>query len=85
MSYIKQLRANIAAEISRNDLTQTAVAELMDLPANALSGRMHGKIPFRFHELMLLAVILDVSLATLLVGVEEAFRESLQSEGENHE
>ena len=82
MSYIKQLRANISAEISRKDMTQTAVAELMELPANALSGRMRGKIPFRIHELMFLAVILDVPLMTLLKGVEEAFRESLSSEGE---
>lgn len=75
MSYISHLRSNIVAEISRNELTQTAVAKCMKLPANALSSRLHGKIPFRLPELLVLAELLDVPLEKLLNGVETAYRE----------
>lgn len=75
MSYISQLRSNIVAQISRNELTQTAVAGCMELPANALSSRLHGKIPFRLSELLALSELLDVPLEQLLNGVEAAYRE----------
>lgn len=47
----------------------------MKLPANALSSRLHGKIPFRLPELLVLAELLDVPLEKLLNGVETAYRE----------
>jgi transcriptional regulator with XRE-family HTH domain len=75
MSYISQLRANIVAAITRKNLTQAAVAERMNIPANALSSRLHGHIPFRLPELLLLAALLESSLDQLLDGVEEEYRE----------
>jgi|GEM_PF-2625433 len=81
MSYIRQLRSNIVAEISRQDLTQTTVAMRMQLQQNALSGRLHGRIPFRLSELLSLAEILDVPLDDLLNGVEDSYLESRSVEG----
>lgn len=81
MSYIRQLRSNIVAEISRQDLTQTTVAMRMQLQQNAFSGRLHGRIPFRLSELLSLAEILDVPLDDLLNGVEDSYLESRSVEG----
>lgn len=81
MSYIRQLRSNIVAEISRQDLTQTTVAMRMELQQNALSGRLHGRIPFRLPELLSLAEMLDVPLSHLLNDVEDAYLESGSVEG----
>ncbi|MEO9246790.1 helix-turn-helix transcriptional regulator [Citricoccus nitrophenolicus] len=71
MSYQSQLRANIVAELSRRDITQTDAAKRMGLPQNALSARIRGRIDFRIGELVALADLLGVRLDVLTEGVQE--------------
>lgn len=72
MSYQKQLRANLVAELSRRDLTQTEAARRLNMPQTALSARLRGKIDFRIGELLALADLVGVPLSALMDGLQEA-------------
>ncbi|WBL18760.1 helix-turn-helix domain-containing protein [Citricoccus sp. NR2] len=74
MSYIRQLRANIVAELSKNEMSQTEAGRLLGLPQASFAGRLKGRTPFRIHELLILAHALDVSVDALLHGVEEEWQ-----------
>lgn len=71
MSYQKQLRANVVAELSRRDISQTEAAHQIGMPQTALSARLRGRIDFRIGELLALAHLLGVPLSVLLHGLEE--------------
>lgn len=71
MSYQKQLRANIVAELSRRDISQTDAARQIEMPQTALSARLRGRIDFRIGELLSLAHLLGVPLSVLLQGLQE--------------
>lgn len=72
MSYQRQLRANIVAELSRRDITQTEAARRLGLPQNALSARIRGRIDFRIGELVALADALGIRLEVLTNGLQES-------------
>lgn len=71
MSYQKQLRANIVAELSRRDISQTDAARQIEMPQTALSARLRGRIDFRIGELLSLAHLLGVPLSVLLQGLQD--------------
>lgn len=73
MSYKKYLRSNIVAEMTRKDFVQADVANGMDMAQTALSSRLRGKTPFRLHELLKLAQVLEIPLENLLNGIEKQF------------
>ena len=54
-NYVRCVRSNLAAEISRRDLTQARAAELAGLTAEGLSKRRSGQVEFRLGELIRLA------------------------------
>ncbi|WMY80049.1 helix-turn-helix transcriptional regulator [Citricoccus sp. I39-566] len=71
MSYQKQLRANVLAELSRREISQTEAAHQIGMPQTALSARLRGRIDFRIGELLALSHLLGVRLEVLLHGLEE--------------
>ncbi|MEX3565370.1 helix-turn-helix domain-containing protein [Micrococcus endophyticus] len=71
-NHTRCVRANLAAEISRRDLTQARAAMLAGLTPDGLSKRMSGQIEFRLSELLSLARVLEVPFSTLVVGLDVA-------------
>ncbi|GAA3788306.1 helix-turn-helix domain-containing protein [Micrococcus endophyticus] len=69
-NHTRCVRANLAAEISRRDLTQARAAVLAGLTPDGLSKRMSGQIEFRLSELLSLARVLGVPFATLVDGLD---------------
>ena len=70
-NYVRCVRSNLAAEISRRDLTQARAAELAGLTAEGLSKRMSVQVEFRLGELIRLARALNVPFATVVAGLDE--------------
>ncbi len=60
---------NIRAELARRKRTQTGLAERLGMKRQNLSQRLHGRVPFRLHELQTAADYLDMSLVDL-IGTE---------------
>lgn len=71
-NYVRCVRANLAAEMGRRDLTQAEVAVRVGLAPDALSRRMTGEIEFRLGELMRLAAALEVPFSTVVEGLDKA-------------
>ena len=74
MTYIRQLRANIVAELSKNEMRQTEAARLIGLPQASFAGRLKGRTPFRINELLILSKVLNTDIGVLLHDVEAEFR-----------
>ncbi|MEY8814873.1 helix-turn-helix domain-containing protein, partial [Micrococcus luteus] len=71
-NHTRCVRSNLAAEISRRDLTQARAAALAGLTPDGLSKRMSGQVEFRLGELLELARVLGVPFATLVAGIDAA-------------
>ncbi|WP_413543116.1 hypothetical protein [Citricoccus nitrophenolicus] len=71
VTYRQRLRANIAAELGRNDSSQTEAAAHLDMTPAGFTNRMTGKVDFRTGELMDLAAYLKVPYSTLTAGLDE--------------
>ncbi|MEZ7752605.1 helix-turn-helix transcriptional regulator [Micrococcus luteus] len=69
-NHTRCVRSNLAAEISRRDLTQARAAALAGLTPDGLSKRMSGQVEFRLGELLELARVLGVPFATLVAGCQ---------------
>lgn len=61
---------NIRAEMVRSDVKQAALATGLGLTPGAVSHRLTGRTPITIDELVQVARLLSVSVATLLAGVE---------------
>lgn len=70
-TYQRRLRANIAAELGRNDMTQAQAAARLGMTPGGMANRMNGKVDFRAGELVLLSGVLHVPFSTLTAGVDE--------------
>lgn len=70
-TYQKRLRANIAAELGRNDMTQAEAAAKLGMTPGGLANRMNGNVDFRTGELVQLAIVLMVPYTTLTAGLDE--------------
>lgn len=57
---------NVRAEMARQRVPQQVVAEKLGLTQQAVSNRLHGRVPFDVDELVDVAELLDVAAASLL-------------------
>lgn len=64
--------ANVKAEMARASITQTTLALALGLTQPQVSARLSGRVPWRIDEVVTVASLLDVPLATLLAGIEAA-------------
>lgn len=71
-TYQQLMRANIAAELGRRDLTQREAAQRLDISGAALTSRMLGRTDFKLGELILLASVLEVPFSTLVNGLDDS-------------
>lgn len=71
MRYMKQVRANILAEMGRRELRQADVAEILGQSQKNVSRRLHGAVDWKLGELLMLSVTWSIPIATLLAGTEE--------------
>ncbi|WP_101574880.1 helix-turn-helix domain-containing protein [Brevibacterium sp. 239c] len=71
MRYSKQVRANVMAEMGRRELRQMDVAEILKISQNNVSRRLHGAVDWKLGELLRLAQVWEIPLATLLNGTED--------------
>lgn len=71
-TYQRRLRANIAAELGRNDMTQAEAANRLGMTPGGMANRMNGKVDFRAGELVQLSNVLQVSFSTLTAGLDES-------------
>lgn len=60
------LLANLRAELARAELSQAAVAELIDVTPGQVTGRMTGRIRWQLHELQAVARRLDIPITRLI-------------------
>lgn len=58
--------ANIRAELARADVSQAAIAELLELAPSQISARVKGRIPWRLHELQAIARHLGIPVSVLV-------------------
>lgn len=61
-----QIGRNVAAEMRRRGVTQTALAQVLATSQTAVSARLTGKTPFKIDELVRVAAHLDIPLGDLL-------------------
>lgn len=61
-----QTGANVRAEMARVGVSQTTIAQHLNLSQAAVSARLRGVTPFDINELVKVAAFLDVPLADLL-------------------
>ncbi|MGP9584996.1 helix-turn-helix domain-containing protein [Micrococcaceae sp. AOP34-BR2-30] len=61
------------AELSRKDITQTQAARFLEMPQNALSARLHGRVEFRLGELLALCGLLGITFDTVLASVQDEY------------
>lgn len=78
MRYQRQIRANIVAELSRRDISQSQAAEIMGLKQAGLSSRLRGRIEFRVSELLAMGELLNIDIEILLAGVQQFYREETE-------
>lgn len=71
MRYMKQVRANILAEMGRRELRQADVAEILGQSQKNVSRRLHGIVDWKLGELLRLSVAWSIPISTLLAGTEE--------------
>ncbi|WP_413544431.1 helix-turn-helix domain-containing protein [Citricoccus nitrophenolicus] len=60
------LGREIRAWLVRRDLKQSDIADVLGIVQSGVSHRLRGRTPFTFDQLILIAGLLDVSLAELL-------------------
>lgn len=58
--------ANVRAEMAREGVTQTALANSLGRSQSGLSKRLRGVVPFSVADLVDIAEVLGVDVATLL-------------------
>ena len=71
-TYQRLIRANIAAELGRRDLTQRDAALRLRMSGAALTSRMVGRTDFKLGELIVLARYLEVPFSTLVIGLDDS-------------
>lgn len=77
--YHRLVRANIAAELGRRDLTQREAAEHLRISSPSFASRMAGRTEFRLGELVYLADYLGVLFSTLTAGLDTAADEGVSA------
>lgn len=70
-TYRQRLRANIAAELGRNNVTQAEAAAHLGMTRAGLNNRMNGRVDFRTGEIFSLAAFLRVPYSTLTAGLDD--------------
>jgi transcriptional regulator with XRE-family HTH domain len=63
---------NVRAEIARRKKRQEDIAELLNLPRQAVSQRLLGRVDFRISELQAIADFLGVVISVLLADHSKA-------------
>ena len=58
--------ANVRAEMARQGITQTVLAEKLGLSQTQVSARLRGRVPFDINEITAVADMLGVPLSVLL-------------------
>lgn len=67
----ERVGANVRAEMARKRLSQSALAERLNLTQQMLSRRISGQLAFRVDELHEIAAVLGVPVSDL-IGEEKA-------------
>lgn len=62
----QRINENIRAELARQQMTQTQVAELLELTQSGVSSRLRGETRWKVDELTRLAEALRIDVAVLL-------------------
>ena len=62
----QRVAEEVRALMGRQRITQTRIAEVLDIPQSSVSSRLRGSTPFRLPELERLAELFGVHLAVLL-------------------
>lgn len=62
--------ANVRAEMSRQAVSQSAVAAALDLPQSAISKRLRGQTPFTAADLGRVADLLGIPVARLYADAD---------------
>jgi len=58
--------ANVRAELARKRISQTKVAEHLNVSRQNVAQRLNGKVDFRVSELIAIAGLLDIPVAALV-------------------
>jgi len=61
-----RIAANVRAEMGRRQITQTGLADVLNLSQTAVSRRLSGQVPFNVEELARIAAALNVDLSVLV-------------------
>lgn len=65
-THSERVAATVRAEMARNRVSQTALAETLGLSQAAVSRRLLGAVPFDVDELAQVAELLNVTAASLI-------------------
>jgi transcriptional regulator with XRE-family HTH domain len=60
--------STVRAEMARRRIRQADLADYLGLPQASISRRLNGRTPFAVAELVAVAALLDVPVASLLGG-----------------
>lgn len=61
---------NVRAEMARNGITQTDLAQHLHMAQSAVSRRLKGEVPFNVNELVDVARVVRTPIARFVVGIE---------------